>query len=824
MTEYFTTQLKQVLRRLRRAPLFTFLTLLMLAAGVGANVAVFSVLEGVLLKPLPYPHPAELVGVSLTAPGINLMDAQLSPADYFIYTEQNRSFESFGLWSPDSDTVTGLGEPEQVAALDVTYGTLPALGVKPALGRFFSAADDVPSAPQTVVLGYGYWQHKFGASPSAIGRTIVVDGKPRQIIGVLPQNFHFLDQPDPALVTPDQLERTKTTLGQYSYNAVARLKPGVTIEKASSDVARMLPIVMRSFQPPPGFSLDLFKQARIAPNLHPLKRDVVGDIGTLLWVLMGSLGMVLLIACANVANLFLVRTEGRQQELAIRTALGATRGRIASELFFESFVIGTIGGIIGLGVAYGAIRFLVKLAPSGLPRLGDIGIDANVLLFTLAIAIFTSLLFGSVPVLKYAGATAGTGLREGGRTLSTSRERHRARSALVTFQVALALVLLICSGLMIRSFRALVHVNPGFVPSGVQGFRIEIPSTEIKNDEQVPRIEQQMRDKIAALPGVTDVAFSNSLPMDGRQWQDALFAQDHQSEAHAGLTKLRQFNMVSPEYFAALRIPMIAGRSFTWSDIYNKIPEAVISENFAREYWRTPANALGKRIRVSAVDDWAEIVGVAADARYNGVTEPAPSYVYFPIMATKFETGPIRVERSPAFVVRASRAGSQAFLSEIREAVWSVDRNIPLSSIHTLDYFYDKSIARTSFTLIMLGIAGAMALLLGTVGLYGVIAYSVSQRTREIGIRMALGAQQKTLTLMFVRHGLLLAAIGIAFGLAAAFAMMRFISSLLYGVSAFDPLTYTSVTAALLAIALLASYLPSRRAASVDPSVALRIE
>lgn len=823
MTEYFSTQLKQVLRRLRRAPLFTFLTLLMLAAGVGANVAVFSVLEGVLLKPLPYPHPEQLVGVSLTAPGINLKDAQLSPADYFIYSELNRSFENLGLWSPDSDTLTGIGEPEQVPALDITYGTLRALGVKPALGRFFSPTDDVPSAPRTIILSYGYWQRKFGGSLSVIGRSIIVDGKARQIIGVLPQNFHFLDRPDAALLAPDQLDRSKLMLGQYSYNAIARLRPGVTIEKASADVARMLPIVMRSFSPPPGFSLDLFKQARIAPNLHPLKRNVVGDIGTLLWVLMGSLGMVLLIACANVANLFLVRTEGRQQELAIRTALGATRGRIAGDLFFESLVVGTIGSILGLGVAYGAIRFLVKLAPSGLPRLGEIGIDASVLLFTLAIAIFTSLLFGSVPVLKYAGATAGTGLREGGRTLSASRERHRARSALVTFQVALALVLLICSGLMIRSFRALTHVNPGFVPSDVQTFRIEIPSTDVKNDEQVPRVEQQMRDKIAALPGVTDVAFSNAVPMDGQQWQDPLHAQDR-SDAQGEMPRLRQFNLVSPEYFATLRIPLVAGRSFTWSEIYNKIPEAVVSENLARDYWQTPANAIGKRIRISTVDDWAQIIGVAGDVHYNGITAEAPSYAYFPIMAAKFEIDPLRVERSPAFIVRASRAGSQALLNEIREAVWSVDRDIPLSNIQTLDYLYNKSVARTSFTLIMLGIAGGMAVLLGTVGLYGVIAYSVSQRTREIGIRMALGAQQNTLTLMFVRHGLLLTAIGIAFGLAAALAVMRFISSLLYGVSAFDPLTYISVTAVLLAIALLASYWPSRRAASVDPSVALRIE
>ncbi len=821
--EFFTAQLKQVLRRLSRAPLFTFLTLLMLAAGVGANIAVFSVLEGVLLKPLPYSHPEQLVGVALSAPGLNLQDAQLSPADYFIYSEQNRSFEQFGLWTPDSDTVTGVGEPEQIRALNVTYGTLTALGVKPALGRFFSPADDTPSAPRTVVLGYGYWQREFGGSQSAIGRTIVVDGKPRQIIGVLPQNFHFLDQPDPALLAPDQFDRGKVTLGQYSYNAIARLKPGVTIEKADADIARMLPIVMRSFQPPPGFSADLFKQAHIGPNLRSLKRDVVGNIGTLLWVLMGSLGMVLLIACANVANLLLVRTEGRQQELAIRTALGATRGRIAKELLFESLVIGIIGSILGLGVAYAAIRFLVKLVPSGLPRLGDIGIDGYVLLFTLAIAMLTSLLFGIVPVLRYASATAGTGLREGGRTLGQSRERHRARNALVTFQVALAFILLICSGLMIRSFRALAHVNPGFEPANAKTFLIEIPSTEIKNDEQVPRIEQQIRDKLAALPGVSDVAFSNAIPMDSHQWQDPLHAQDR-SEAQNETPKLRQFNLVSPEYFQTMRIPIVAGRSFTWSEIYNKIPVAIVSENLAKEYWQTPANAIGKRIRIATVDAWAEIVGVAGDVHYNGLTEAVPSSAYFPIMATNFEIDPLRVERNPTFTVRTSRAGSQELMNEIRQAVWSVDANVPLANAHALDYFYNRSMARTSFTLIMLGIAGAMALLLGIVGLYGVIAYSVSQRTREIGIRMALGAQQNALTLMFVKQGLLLAAVGVVFGLGAAFAVMRLISSLLYGVSAFDPLTYMSVTAALLAVALLASYLPSRRAASVDPSEALRTE
>ncbi|HKF51407.1 MAG TPA: ABC transporter permease [Candidatus Acidoferrales bacterium] len=819
----FAAQLKQVLRRLRRAPMFTFLTLLMLAAGVGANVAVFSVLEGVLLKPLPYPHPEQLIGVWLSAPGVNLDNAELSPADYFIYRDQNRTFEDIGLYDSDSDSVTGAGQPEQVRALNVTDGTLSILGVTPALGRIFSRSDDSPGAPLTVLLGYGYWQRKFGGSPSAVGRTIVVDGKQRQIIGVLPRSFRFLDQPDPALVLPDQLDRTKTFLGRYSYYALARLKPGVTLAQANADVARMIPIVLRSFSTPPGFSFDLFQKARIGPNLRPLKRDVVGDIGSLLWVLMGSLGMVLLIACANVANLFLVRTEGRQQELAIRTALGASRARLAGELLFESLTIGLIGSVLGLGVAYAAIRFLVFLAPSGLPRIDNIGVDSHVLLFTLAIAILTSLLFGSVPVLKYARATAGTALREGGRTLSQSRERHRARNFLVTLQVSLAFVLLICSGLMIRTFRALTHVNPGFVEANAQTFRVELPSSEISSDERVPRVEQQIRDKLAALPGVSSVAFSRAVPMDGNLWQDPIVAQGRMAR-QGETTKLRQFNLVCPEYFQTLGIPVIAGRTFTWSEIYSKIPVSIVGESLAREYWGAPANAIGKRIRVSTVDDWREIVGVVGNVHYNGMSDPAPSSVYFPIMAAKFESDMLHVERSPAFTIRSPRAGSQAFLSEIRQTVWSVDANTPIAHLQTLDDLYQTSIARTSFTLIMLGIAGVMALLLGTVGLYGVIAYSVSQRTREIGIRIALGAQRKEVTGMFVRQGLLLTGIGVAFGLAAAFAVMRLMSSLLFHVSPIDPLTYAAVTLGLVAAATAASYVPSRRAASVNPVEALRVE
>lgn len=820
----FASQLKQVFRRLRRAPMFTFITLFTLAAGIGANIAVFTVLEGILLKPLAYPHPEQLVGVWHNAPGLNIAELNMAPSNYFVYRDQSRTFQDIGIYQNDSVSVTGVAQPEQVRALDVTDGVLSVLGVSPVLGRLFTRQDDSPGATKTVLVTYGYWQSKFGAAPSAVGRTILVDGSARQIIGVLPQKFHFLDQPDPALILPLRLDRTKTFLGQFSYEGLARLKPGTTFAEANADVARMLPIVMGSFPPPPGFSLELFKKARIGPNVRPLKQDVVGDVGKLLWVLMGGIGMVLLIACANVANLLLVRTKGRQQELAIRAALGASHARIAGELLFESLVIGLMGSLFGLGLAYAALRLLVAMAPAGLPRLGDIGIDGRVLLFTLAIAMFTSLLFGLVPVFKYARAHAATGLREGGRTLSQGRERHRARNILVTVQVALAFVLLICSGLMIRTFHALSEVNPGFVrPAQVQTFRLDIPSSQAASPELVLRMEQQISQKLAAIPGVSSVGFSSGLPMDGNGWHDPVFAQDR-TYAQGEIPALRTFEFMSPGYLQTMGIPMIAGRNLTWTDTYNKIPVALVSENFAREYWHNPANALGKRIRVSTKDAWREIIGVVGDVRNDGINQPAPSSVYWPILTANFESEPLQVRRDVAFTMRTPRAGSQVFMNEVRQAVWSVNANLPLANPHILDYYYHRSMARTSFTLVMLGIAGAMALLLGSVGLYGVIAYSVSQRTREIGIRMALGATLENVRKMVVIQGMRLASVGVVIGIAAALALTRLMAGLVYGVKTWDPLVFISVAVLLSAVSWFAAYMPARRASRVDPMVSLRYE
>src|SRR6266853_1513735 len=636
--ESFNSQLKQVLRRLGRAPMFTAFTLITLAVGVGGNTVVFSVLEGVLLKPLPYPKPDELIGVWHTAPGIQITDLDMSPSDYFIYREQNRAMQDIGMYSGDSVSVTGVAEPEQVPALRVTDGTLPLLGVPPLLGRSFTKQDDSPGAPKTFMLTYGYWRRKFGGDASAIGRNIVVAGKSRQIIGVLPQRFHFLDRDDPALITPFQFDRSKVNLGNFSYDGLARLMPGVTLEQVNADVARMLPIVMRSFPAPPGFSIKLFEDAKIGPNVRPLKRDVVGDVGSVLWVLMGSIGMVLLIACANVANLLLVRVEGRRQELAVRAALGAGRGRIAADLLLESVILGLLGSAVGLGLAYGALRVLAALAPAGLPRVREIGIDGPVLLFTLLISLFASILFASIPIFKYAGVRLSTGIREGGRTLSQSKEQHHARSVLVVVQVALALVLLICSGLMIRTFRALTNVNPGFSgPASLQTFRISIPSTMVKENEQVVRTEEEILHRLTAIPGVGSAGVISMLPMTYGGWHDPIFI-ENRTYAEGELPPLRAFRFVSPEYLDTVGTPLLAGRKITWNDTYKKIPLAMVSENLAREYWHDPSAALGKRIRVGSKDDWREIIGVVGNVYDEGVSKPATTSVYWPLLMDHFES------------------------------------------------------------------------------------------------------------------------------------------------------------------------------------------
>jgi len=823
---FFKDQIKQVLRRLLRAPLFTSIILITLSVGIGANAVVFGVVEGVLLKPLSYPHPEQLIGIWHSATGIGFDELNMAPFLYFTDREQSKTLQDVGMYNGDSLSITGVGQPEHVNGLDVTDGTLPMLGVKPVLGRLFTRQDDSASAPKTILLSHAYWQRKFGGDTSVVGRTLTVDGTAREIIGVLPRDFTFLDDYDAAIFLPMQIDRSKVKLGNFSFRGIARMKPGVTLKQANADIDRLLPIAISSFPAPDGFPAGIFASAKIRANLHTLKHDVIGDIGNVLWVLMGSIVVVLLVACANVANLLLVRVEGRRQELAVRSALGAGRTSITAGLLIESLVLGIAGGIIGLALAFGALRLLVSFAPTGLPRLHEIGISLPVLLFTLVATLFVSVVIGMLPVLKYSGISMYTGLREGGRSGTQTRERQRARKVLVVIQVALALVLLICSGLMIRTFRALANVSPGFAdPASLDHFRIYIPEGSIPeaDEERVLRTEQAIADKLAAIPNVSSAAFSTEIPMDGHDSNDPIFAQDR-TYREGELPPIRRFIFVSPGYFSTMNTPLAAGRELTWAETYQKRPVALVSENLAREYWGSAENAIGKKIRVGTTDDWREIIGVSRDVYYDGVSKKAPSTVYWPIWRDRFEGQKESVNRGITFVVRSPRAGSAAFLSQVQQAVWSVNGELPLAETGTVGELYTKSMARTSFTLIMLCVAGSMALLLGIVGIYGVISYAVSQRTREVGIRMALGAQRDHLTGMFVRQGLLLAGIGAIFGVGAAFATMRFMASILFKVSPMDPLTYAFSTIAVMGIALLACYLPSRRASQVKPVDALRAE
>ena len=813
----------QILRRLLKLPVFTSVAVLTLAIGIGANSAIFSVIEGVVLKPLPFAHPDQLVVIDHGAPALGINSIGAAPFLYYTYREDARVFQDVAMYTTGTESVTGIGEPEEVRSLIATDGLLPILGAGPALGRVFSKEEDSPKGAETVMLANGYWRTRFGGDPSAIGRRILVDGRAREIIGVLPASFRFGDL-KPALILPMRLDRGDVHLGQFSYTAVARLKPGATIDQANAETARLVAVGISRFPPFPGMSLAMFEEAKITPHIRLLKDDVIGDVRSVLWVLMGTIGMVLLIACANVANLLLVRAEGRHQELAVRSALGASRGRIAYELLAESVVLGLVGGAVGLAVAYGAVRVLIALAPGNLPRLDDISIDATVLLFTLAISIAAGLLFGAIPVVKYAGAEAAAGLRGGGRSSSASRDRHRARSTLVVVQVALALVLLVSAGLMIRTFESLRHVYPGFArPEEMLTFRLSIPSAQVKDADAVVRMHQAIADRIAAMSGVASVGMTSILPMTGQGWHDPIFAAD-KTYAERQLPPIRLFKFVSPGLLKTMGTPILAGRDFTWEDAYDRRPVAIVSEALARELWGQPPAAIGKQIRETNNSLWREVVGVVGDERDDGLDKPAPAAAYWPMLMARFEDGDPSVRRTISYVIRSRRTGTAGFADEVSRAVWAINPNLPLANVRTLDEIVAKSMARTSFTLVMLAIAGTMALLLGAAGIYGVMSYAVSQRTREIGIRMALGAERRAVTRMFVRHGLELAAIGVACGLAAALALTRLMTSLLFEVSPIDPLTYVAVCAALAATALVASYLPALRATLVNPVTALRAE
>jgi predicted permease len=820
------------LRSLLRSPALTLAAVVTLAIGSGAATATFAVVNSVLLEPLPYPEADQVVAIWHDAPGAGfpLEDGGLlaSASMWFTYADENRVFENIGLWTPGLATVTGDGEPEEVPRVAVTTGVLEALGVAPLLGRWF-APDDLADDIGTVILSHGYWQRRFGGDPAVIGRTLTLNGNPipTEIVGVMPEQFRIADTDADLIIGPMRFDRASLPLQPFAYLGLARLKTGMTVADANADLARMIPIWLESWPPGAGPDARAYTDIwRIAPTVRSLKQDVVGDVGTLLWLVLATIGTVLLIACANVANLMLIRGAARQHELAIRAALGAGVARLRRATLFESVAIGWLGGLVGLAFAAAGLRVLAALAPSTLPRLGalapstlprlgEIALDGEAIAMALAVSSLAGLIVGAV-VAARVGGRLHEGLHAGGRTSSQGRGQQRIQQSLVVAQVALAVVVLVCAGLSIRTADALRAVDPGFAGAErVQTLRISMRAGQVPDPVLVARRQQEILEAVVALPGVAAVGFGGSVPMDEANRLGDTVEIEGRPPDQSGV---RRSKSVSPGFFEAVGQTLLAGRDLSWADLYDGRSVVLVSENMARELWTGPEAAIGKRLRTRGEARWREVVGVVADVREDGLREPAPTIVYSPSLQ------PGGVSRSVVIAVRSDRAGTEALNREIQQAIWSVDPNLPVTWVRTLQDIYDGSLARTTFALVTLVVAACAALGLGLVGLYAVLSYAVSLRRREIAIRLALGAEQRAVRQRFVRHGVALAGAGIAIGAVAAVGVTRLMASLLYGVEPIDPLTYAAVATGLLGVAALASYVPARRASTVDPAESLAAE
>jgi predicted permease len=816
------------LRGLAKAPGFTVTILLTLAVGIGATVAVFGVLNSVLLKPLPYPDADELVAVWHVAPGApGVTDAsgglRPSPSMYFTYAEEGRALQSVGLWQESSATITGLAEPEQVAAVIVTAGVLETLRVPPILGRWLTAEDQVPGAPNRTLVGYDYWQTRLGGDRNVIGRTLTVNGRPAEVVGVMPAGFRVVTA-NAELIVPARFDRSRQEGPPFCCRMIGRLAPGATIADGNADIERMLPIWLETFA---GGAAAFFRDTwQIAPALRPLKQDVVGGVGNVLWVVLGTVGVVLLIACANALNLLLVRAESREREFAVRAALGAGAWRIARVLMLESLALGALGGALGLLVAEGTLRLLMALGPR-LPRLDEIALDARAIALTFAVSLLAGALLGAIPALKLAGRRVVAGLHGSARGSSGGRRQFRVQSALVVAQVALALVLLVSSGLMIRTFQSLLAVEPGFSdPATLQTVRLSIPAAVEPDPARVLRMQNDIVDAFAAIPGVESAAFVSEMPLENRDadW-DGVYAEGQTVSDDEGELAVRRFKYISPGLLQTAGMRLVAGRDIEWPEVYADRRVALISENLARELFGSAEAALGRRIRPGRGEQFRDVVGVVQDVRDNAVDQAAPAIAYWPSFMNEFYFfQPQTLQRSVTFVVRSPLAGTEGLLRQMERAVWSVNPALPLAAVQTMQEIYDASLARQSFTLVMLATAGGVALLLGVVGLYGVLSYVVGQRRREIAIRLALGAQPREVTRRFVGQGVALTGVGVVVGLVAAVGVTRLMESLLFGVQPLDLATYASAALVLPSIAAFASWLPARRASAVDPAEALAAE
>jgi predicted permease len=818
----FLQELRFTLRRLRKAPGFTAVVLLTLAMGIGATTAIFSVVKGVVLDPLPFDEAHQLVGIWNAAPGMGEEQLPQSLAMNAVYEDDARSFQDVGVWTMTRASVLGPEGPEDILGMRVTQGVFDALRVQPFLGRSFTFDDTQTRSPLTVILAQHYWEDVFDGDREVLGQTIDVGGFDREIIGVMPEGFRFMDR-EPAFYLPLRYNKASLTVSNFVFRSVGRLAPGVSLEEAVVDLKRLLPLGPERY--PGEMTIEALQQVDASPVLHPLEEDLLGGVGHILWVVLGGVTIILMIAAGNVANLYLVRAESRTRETAIQSALGSPRGRVVGMYLMESLVLALLGGALGLGLAQVGLSFLKAAGPGNLPRLHEVGLDGDIILFSLGLSLLTGLALALLPLIRSWHINLVDALKEGGRGTSTGRGRNRTRNVLVVGQLALALVLLVGSGLMIRSFISLSRVNPGFSQAQeVLTFQLGLGNAEVPNQEEVAAAHQQMAQRLGEIPGVTSVGLSSSIPMDQRGGFDPIFFEDFPL-LEGQTPQIRRFKWVGGDYAETMGNPVVAGRAISWEDIHNRSRVVMITEGMAREVWGEPAGAVGRRISTGySPGDWREVIGVVGDVRDDGVELDPVDIVYWPMVLEGFWGNPLFVMRGMVYAVRSPRVGTPGFVEEVRDAVWASYPTRALASMVTMDAVQRDSMARTSFTLVMLGIAATVALLLGSIGIYGVIAYTVGQRTQELGLRIAMGAESGKVLGMVLRQGMALAIVGVVVGTGASLFLSRLLSSLLFGVGPTDPLTYGLVATVLVSVALLASYLPARRAASVDPMVALRAE